>query len=155
MKAYVLMTVKPGTSKDVVKVIREIKEVAGVDSVWGRYDVIAIIEAPNLEKISEIIYKVVEKHPNIVHTETAITLWGERLPVRAFVLVVTKPGTSEEIVGARRVRGVKLANSVFGRFDAVVVVEGDDLEQLRKNIYDVLEKMPGIIHTETLLALPI
>jgi uncharacterized protein with GYD domain len=77
------------------------------------------------------------------------------LPVRAFVLVVTKPGTSEEIVGARRVRGVKLANSVFGRFDAVVVVEGDDLEQLRENIYDVLEKMPGIIHTETLLALPV
>jgi DNA-binding Lrp family transcriptional regulator len=74
MKAYVLMTVKPGTSKDVVKVIREIKEVAGVDSVWGRYDIIAVIEAPNLEKISEIIYKVVEKHPNIVHTETAITL---------------------------------------------------------------------------------
>jgi DNA-binding Lrp family transcriptional regulator len=76
------------------------------------------------------------------------------LPIRAFVLVVAKPGTSEEIVGARRVRGVKLANSVFGRFDAVVVVEAEDLDDLKKKIYDVLEKMPGVIHTETLLALP-
>ena len=76
------------------------------------------------------------------------------MPVRGFVLIVAKPGTSEEIVGARRVRGVKIANSVFGRFDAVVVVEGEDLDDLKKNIYDVLEKMPGVIHTETLLALP-
>lgn len=76
------------------------------------------------------------------------------MPVRAFVLVTAKPGTSEEIVRARRIRGVKLANSVFGRFDAVVVVEGKDLEEIKKNIYDMLEKMPGIVHTETLLTLP-
>lgn len=69
-------------------------------------------------------------------------------------MVTAKPGTSEEIVGARRVRGVKLANSVFGRFDAVVVIEGKDFEELRKNIYEMLEKMPGVVHTETLLTLP-
>ncbi|MFQ6130066.1 MAG: Lrp/AsnC family transcriptional regulator [Candidatus Hadarchaeaceae archaeon] len=74
MKAYVLITTKPGTSEDVVKAIKEIKEVAEVDSVWGRYDAIAVIDAPNLEKITEIIYKVVAKHPDIVHTETSITL---------------------------------------------------------------------------------
>lgn len=73
MKAYVLVTTRPGTSEDVVKAIRGIKEVSVVDSVWGRYDAIALIEAPNLEKISEIIYKVVAKHPDIIHTETAIT----------------------------------------------------------------------------------
>ena len=73
MKAYVLITAKPGTSENVVKAIKEIKEVISVDSVWGRFDAIAVIEAPNLEKISEIIYKVVAKHPEIIHTETAIT----------------------------------------------------------------------------------
>lgn len=74
MKAYILIVTKPGTSEDVVKAIREIKEVVGIDSVWGRYDAIAVIEAPSLEKISEIIYKVVAKQPNIIHTETAVTL---------------------------------------------------------------------------------
>jgi DNA-binding Lrp family transcriptional regulator len=76
------------------------------------------------------------------------------MAVRAFVLVQTKPGTSEEIVGTRRVRGVKLANSVFGRFDAAVVLEAKNLEELKRNIYEMLEKMPGVTHTETLLCLP-
>lgn len=73
MKAYVLITTKPGTSEDVVRAIKEIKEVSAVDSVWGHYDAIAMIEAQSLEKITEIIYKVVAKHPDIVHTETSIT----------------------------------------------------------------------------------
>ena len=75
------------------------------------------------------------------------------MPVRAFVLVNTKPGTSEEVVGARRVRGVKLANSVFGRFDAVVVVEAKDLSELRKIIYEMIEKLPNVTRTETLIAI--
>ena len=73
--------------------------------------------------------------------------------VRAFVLVRTKPGTSEEVVRARRIKGVKLANSVFGRFDAVVVIEAKDMNELKKNIYEMLERMPNVIHTETLLTL--
>jgi len=76
------------------------------------------------------------------------------MAVRAFVLVQTRPGTSEDIVGTRRVRGVKLANSVFGRFDAAVVLEAKNLEELKRNIYEMLEKMPGVTHTETLLCLP-
>ena len=76
------------------------------------------------------------------------------MAVQAFVLVQTKPGTSEDIVGTRRVRGVKLANSVFGRFDAAVVLEAKNLEELKRNIYEMLEKMPGVTHTETLLCLP-
>jgi DNA-binding Lrp family transcriptional regulator len=72
MKAYVLITVKPGTSENVVKALKEIKEIVSADSVWGRFDVIAVIEAPSLEKIGEIIYKVVSKHPEVIHTETAI-----------------------------------------------------------------------------------
>ncbi|KYH38235.1 MAG: AsnC family transcriptional regulator [Candidatus Hecatellales archaeon B24] len=75
------------------------------------------------------------------------------MPIRAFVLVTAKPGTSEEIVRTRKVRGVKLANSVFGRFDAVVVVEAKDLEELRKIVYEMIEQLPNIVHTETLISL--
>ncbi|MHC1590238.1 MAG: Lrp/AsnC family transcriptional regulator [Candidatus Hecatellaceae archaeon] len=75
------------------------------------------------------------------------------MPIRAFVLVTAKPGTSEEIVRTRKVRGVKLANSVFGRFDAVVVVEAKDLKELRKIVYEMIEQLPNIVHTETLISL--
>jgi DNA-binding Lrp family transcriptional regulator len=72
--------------------------------------------------------------------------------IRAFILVRTKPGTSEEVVGARRIKGVKLANSVLGRYDAVLVIEARNLEELRKIIYEVLEKLEHVEHTETLIS---
>lgn len=76
-----------------------------------------------------------------------------RKAIRAFVMVVMKPGTSEEIVRSRRIKGVKMANSVFGRFDAVVVVEAKSLEELRKVIYEMVEQHPNVVHTETLISL--
>lgn len=75
------------------------------------------------------------------------------MAVRAFVLVITKPGTSEEVVRARGIKGVKIANSVFGRYDAVIVIEAKTLDEVKKTIYEVLGKMPNIVHTETHIAI--
>lgn len=74
-------------------------------------------------------------------------------PLRAFVMVTMKPGTSQEIVRSRRIKGVKMANSVLGRFDAVVVIEAKSLEELRKIIYEMVEQHPDVVHTETLLSI--
>ena len=76
-----------------------------------------------------------------------------RKAIRAFVMVTMKPGSSEEIVRSRRIKGVKMANSVFGRFDAVVVVEAKSLEELRRIIYEMVEQHPNVVHTETLISL--
>jgi len=73
--------------------------------------------------------------------------------LRAFVLVTMKPGTSEEIVRSRRIKGVKMANSVLGRFDAVIVIEARGLEELKKIIYEMVEQHPNVIHTETLISI--
>jgi len=76
MKAYIMIMTKPGTSEKVVEEIkRRVKGVLHADSVYGRFDAVVIIEAPTLEELNEIVYKVVEKSPNIVHTETLITLF--------------------------------------------------------------------------------
>lgn len=69
-----LITAKPGTSEEVLKAIRKVKGVVQADSVYGRFDAIAIVEAADVKKIAEIVYKVIEKNPNITHTETALTL---------------------------------------------------------------------------------
>ena len=68
-------------------------------------------------------------------------------------MVTVKPGTSEEVVQSRRIKGVKMANSVLGRFDAVVVIEADTLEELRKITYEMVEKQPNVVHTETLISI--
>lgn len=76
MKAYIMIRTKPGTSEKVVEEIkRRVEGVLQADSVYGRFDAIVIIEAPSLEELNEIVYKVVEKEPNIIHTETSITLF--------------------------------------------------------------------------------
>jgi DNA-binding Lrp family transcriptional regulator len=75
MKAYILIQTKPGTSEEVVADIKKrVKEAISIDSVYGRFDAIVVVEAPDIERINEIVYKVVGKDPNIVHTETSITL---------------------------------------------------------------------------------
>jgi len=75
MRAYIFIKTKPGTSEEVVKRIKSrVKEVVQADSIYGRFDAIIIIEAPNLESINEILYKVIERDPNIIHTETSLAL---------------------------------------------------------------------------------
>jgi len=73
--------------------------------------------------------------------------------LRAFVMVTVKPGTSEEIIKSRKIKGVKMANSVLGRFDAVVIVEAESLEELGKIIYEMVEQHPNVVHTETLISI--
>lgn len=73
--------------------------------------------------------------------------------LRAFVMVTVKPGTSEDIVRSRKIRGVTMANSVLGRFDAVVVIEADSLEELQKITYEMIEQHPNVLHTETLISI--
>jgi DNA-binding Lrp family transcriptional regulator len=76
-----------------------------------------------------------------------------RKTIRAFVLLTMKPGTSEEIVSSRRIKGVKLASSILGRFDAIAVVEAESSEELTKIIYEMIEQHPNVVHTETLLSM--
>jgi len=77
MRAYIFIETKPGTSLKVVKRIKSrVKEVVQADAIYGRFDAVIIIEAPNLESINEILYKVIEKDPNIAHTETSLVLSG-------------------------------------------------------------------------------
>jgi DNA-binding Lrp family transcriptional regulator len=75
LKAYILLSTKPGTSLDVVKRIKEkVKEVIVADAIFGRYDAIIVLESPALEQINQLVYKIIEKDPNVTRTETSIVL---------------------------------------------------------------------------------
>jgi DNA-binding Lrp family transcriptional regulator len=75
MKAYIFLETKPATSLQVIERIKKkVKEVVQADAIYGRHDAVILIEAPNMESINEILYKVIEKDPNIIHTETSLVL---------------------------------------------------------------------------------
>lgn len=75
MKAYIFIRTRPGTSEEVVKRIKSrVEGVLQADSIYGRFDAVVLVEAPDLESINELVYKVIGRDPDIVHTETSIVL---------------------------------------------------------------------------------
>ncbi len=53
MKAYILLSTKPGTSLEVVKRIKEKVKgtcIVSADAIFGRYDAIIVLEAPAFKK---------------------------------------------------------------------------------------------------------
>ena len=77
LKAYVFLNTKPGTSEEVLRHLRGIAKIKGVtqvDSIYGRFDAIVALEAPDLNQLGDLVYRVIEKIPNVVHTETSLVL---------------------------------------------------------------------------------
>ena len=69
-------------------------------------------------------------------------------------MVKVKPGTSNELVESRKIHGVKMANSVFGSYDAILVIAAKDTEELSRTLYNVIEKHPNVERTECLISIP-
>ena len=47
-----------------------------------------------------------------------------------------------------KIEGVRLIREVTGRFDIIVNMKGQSLDELHRAVYDVLGKIPGVMHTE-------
>lgn len=76
--------------------------------------------------------------------------------VMAFVLV--KTGTSEQLNFVKsakqeisKITGVKNVYGVFGRYDLVVQLEAQNLEELSRLIMDKMRAIPGVLATESLI----
>ena len=72
MKAYVLITARRGTAEKVAETLRKLKDVTSAECVYGRYDVIAIVESPDMKTLSRVVHQL-QKQPTILHTETAFS----------------------------------------------------------------------------------
>ena len=50
-----------------------------------------------------------------------------------------------------RVEGVRLIREVTGRFDIVINLKGQSLDELHRAVYDVIGKLPGVMHAEVFM----
>ena len=75
IKAYILITTRPGTSEETAKELRKVKGVLQAESVYGRFDVIALVQGEDHKTINEIVYKMVGSNPKVIHSETCIVLF--------------------------------------------------------------------------------
>lgn len=73
--------------------------------------------------------------------------------MRGYVLVNTRPGEEHDIVSQiRGTAGIVRADVTFGSYDVIVEVQATDLATLGKLVYGVIRATPGVLDTQTCLA---
>ncbi|MFQ5694501.1 MAG: Lrp/AsnC ligand binding domain-containing protein [Terriglobia bacterium] len=74
MKAYVLINVRAGNARDVVRKLRQIQGVKSADPCWGRPDVFALVEAANDKALAGSVLDNVQKIDGVESTDTHIVI---------------------------------------------------------------------------------
>jgi len=74
VQAYILATATVGKVKKVAKELAKVKGVKSVHIVTGPYDIIAFVEAEDLNTISSTIIENIHRIKGIVDTTTAIVV---------------------------------------------------------------------------------
>ena len=73
-KAYVLIETAVGKTKDVLKSLQGMKGVREVDAVTGEYDIVAVVEAENLNSIGELVTGSIHTISGIQRTTTYLSV---------------------------------------------------------------------------------
>ncbi len=75
--------------------------------------------------------------------------------IKAYVLVVTDPGETKNVVAAvRKVPGVKELHEVMGPYDVVIELEVESLSEVPPILSDKIRSVPGIESTTSLVTFP-
>ena len=70
--AYVLVTLNPGTEKDMLKKIAYLNEVTRVSMMYGEYDAIIKVNTESLDQLNEFLTDKLRVLPDIFQTATLI-----------------------------------------------------------------------------------
>ena len=73
-KAYVLIETAVGKTKDVLGSLRQVNGVKEADAVTGEYDVVAVVEAENLNSIGELVTGKIHTIVGIQRTTTYLSV---------------------------------------------------------------------------------
>jgi DNA-binding Lrp family transcriptional regulator len=70
--AYVLITLNPGTEKDILEKISYFKEVTAVGMTYGEYDALLKVQTEDLELLNQFLTDKLRVLPDIFQTATLI-----------------------------------------------------------------------------------
>lgn len=73
-KAYILIETAVGKTRDVVQAVRSIPGMRSVDAVTGPYDVIAVLEADDLNIIGQTVTERVHTVSGVLRTVTCLSV---------------------------------------------------------------------------------
>ena len=73
-KAFILVETAIGRTKEVVSVLKKMEGLKSVDTVTGPYDIIAVVEADDLNKIGDLITGKIHAIEGISRTVTCLAV---------------------------------------------------------------------------------
>jgi DNA-binding Lrp family transcriptional regulator len=74
MKAYVLIKIRAGNVKEVVRRLREIEHIVEANMTFGPYDAVAVLESPDLSALGRLIASAVQPIPGVEQTLTCLAV---------------------------------------------------------------------------------
>ncbi|MCZ6788616.1 MAG: Lrp/AsnC ligand binding domain-containing protein [Chloroflexi bacterium] len=73
-KAYILIETTVGKSRNVAQALKSLPGVDTVDAVTGPYDIIAVVEAPDLNAVGDLVTSQIHTINGIVRTVTCLSV---------------------------------------------------------------------------------
>ena len=74
MKAYVLVKIRAGEVKEVVRQLRKTDKVIEANMTFGPYDAVVVIEAPDIGAIGNLIASSIQPIPGVEQTLTCLAV---------------------------------------------------------------------------------
>lgn len=74
MKAYVLINIRPGSVREVVKNLKRTEGVVEANMTFGPYDAVAIIKTEDITQLGRILSNSVQPIPGVTQTLTCLAV---------------------------------------------------------------------------------
>ncbi|HSL31075.1 MAG TPA: Lrp/AsnC ligand binding domain-containing protein [Anaerolineales bacterium] len=74
MKAYVMIKIRPGDVREVVRRLHETPRVVEANMTFGPYDAVAVIEAESLGALGTLIAASIQPIPGVEQTLTCLAV---------------------------------------------------------------------------------
>jgi DNA-binding Lrp family transcriptional regulator len=76
MKAYILIDIRTGEIREVVRQLRRLEGVVEANMTFGPYDAVAVVEAGSVNAIGEIMASAIQPIPGVLETLTCLAVEG-------------------------------------------------------------------------------
>lgn len=74
MKAYILIKIRTGEVKQVVRQLRKLGSVESADMTFGPYDAVAVVQNGDINKLGALLATEIQPIPGILETLTCLAV---------------------------------------------------------------------------------
>jgi DNA-binding Lrp family transcriptional regulator len=74
ISAYVFIECTAGAARDVVREVKKLQGIKLANSTTGPYDVIALVEAPDINVLGDVIVSKIQGLPGVLRTQTNVVV---------------------------------------------------------------------------------